>query len=246
MYPEAEVPSNATFHFKRSDSGSARRTRRPKLVALPVPDTSYAVMMPTALLMLKAPAEGGVKTRLAWAIGVLAATRAYRRLVEHQLREIPAEWRTHICYAPANAEAAMRAWLGEAQKYSAQASGDLGERLAQATEAHFRSSVEPLIILGGDCPYLDTGRLRDAAAALTEVEAVLVPACDGGYCLIGLRRSERHLFHAISWSTGSVLAETRERLRERGLAWVEMEPLEDVDDGASWQRALECHPALGG
>ena len=114
----------------------------------------------------------------------------------------------------------------------------------RATEEHFQRSAEPLIILGGDCPYLDAGRLREVAAALSGTEAVLVPARDGGYCLIGLRRSERHLFHAISWSTGSVLAETRERLRERGMAWVEMEPLEDVDDAASWRRALECFPDL--
>lgn len=199
-------------------------------------------MPPTALLMLKAPAEGRVKTRLAREIGVGAATRAYRRLVERQLREIPAEWGRQVCHDPAGAEAEMRAWLGDVPAYSAQAGGDLGARLAEATAAHFRGRAEPLFLLGGDCPYLDGGRLREAAAALAGADAVLVPARDGGYCLLGLRHFEPHLFDGISWSTAAVLAETRERLREGGLRWVEMETLEDVDDAASWRRALECFP----
>lgn len=199
---------------------------------------------PTVLLMLKAPVEGEVKTRLGREIGSAAATCAYRRLVEHQLRQIPAQWRVHICYAPTSALASMRQWLGAELSYSAQAAGDLGARLTHATGEHFQRSSGPLIVLGGDCPYLDAARLLEAAIALEHVEAVTVPALDGGYCLIGLNRAEPHLFQAVPWSTAAVMETTRERLRERGVTSRELAATEDVDDRASWERALQSFPDL--
>jgi rSAM/selenodomain-associated transferase 1 len=202
------------------------------------------MLTPTVLLMLKAPIEGAVKTRLGSEIGAAVATSAYRRLVEHQLRQVPAGWHIHVCYAPVGAEGIFREWLGEDLRYTAQAEGDLGARLSRSADEHFRQSASPLIILGGDCPYLTTEPLQDAAAALTGTDAVLVPALDGGYCLIGLRVWEGNLFRAITWGTGMVLAETRERLRERGLPWVELAALEDVDDAASWARATMAFPHL--
>ena len=202
------------------------------------------MIVPTALLMLKAPVEGAVKTRLGRDIGTAAATRAYRALVEHQLRQIPLGWQVHICYAPEGALAAMRAWVGDEREYSAQAEGDLGARLAAATAQHFERSGGPLVILGGDCPYLSGERLIEAEAALESADAVVVPAMDGGYCLLALRRAEPDVFRAISWSTDAVFAQTRQRLRERGLTWTELETAEDVDDGASWQRARQAFPQL--
>ena len=199
---------------------------------------------PTVLLMLKAPVEGAVKTRLGQDIGPAAATRAYRALVAHQLRQVPPGWPIRVCYTPAGALTTMREWLGDECEYAAQAGGDLGERLAAAAEDHFRTSENPLVIVGGDCPYLSGERLSESAAALESADAVIVPSVDGGYCLLALRRADADLFRAISWSTDAVLAQTRLRLRERGLTWTELETTEDVDDAASWQRARLAFPQL--
>jgi len=207
-------------------------------------DRVLGITVPTALLMLKAPVAGEVKTRLAQEVGTSAALAAYRSLVERQLGQIPRAWRVHICYAPAGALAAMQQWLGGEHEYSAQAAGDLGDRLAAATARHFRMSTGPLIVLGGDCPYLERERLQEAARNLENATVVLVPALDGGYCLLGMRRSQPDIFRAISWSTAEVLAQTRERLSELKLVWTELAVLEDVDDYASWQRALRAYPEL--
>lgn len=199
----------------------------------------------TVLLMLKAPIPGTVKTRLGRDIGADAATESYRKLVEHQLAQIPSDWRRHVCFAPASEGRLMREWLGGDLEYSAQTEGDLGARLARAVEIHFQGQPHPLLIVGGDCPYLSTACLREAAALLSENDTVLIPADDGGYCLIALRAPEMSLFLEIHWSTGSVLTETRERLRQRGLRWTEMAALEDVDDAAGWARAQMAFPHLG-
>ncbi len=203
------------------------------------------MLTPAISLMLKAPREGQVKTRLAKDVGSLEATRVYRSLVEHQLRQIPASWPVHIHFAPADAEAEMKAWLGTAHRYSPQPDGDLGQRLIGASRAHFAISSGPVIFLGGDCPYLTTARLLAVEEMLTRVDAVMVPAIDGGYCLLALSRPVERVFEGIPWSTDRVAEETRQRLRESSLTCSETDALEDVDDQASWERAMRTCSPLG-
>ena len=77
---------------------------------------------------------------------------------------------------------------------------------------------------------------------LAQHDAVLIPAEDGGYVLIGLRRPCPAVFEGVAWSTGGVLAQTRDRLRDAGLRWHELPTLWDVDtpdDWARWQRTLQ-------
>ena len=65
---------------------------------------------------------------------------------------------------------------------------------------------------------------------------MLIPAEDGGYVLLGLRRPLPQVFEGIAWSTPQVLAQTRDRLRSAGASWTELEPLWDVDEAADWLR----------
>jgi glycosyltransferase A (GT-A) superfamily protein (DUF2064 family) len=77
---------------------------------------------------------------------------------------------------------------------------------------------------------LDVAELRFALTALqTGRDAVLGPAEDGGYVLIGLRRTNPMLFQHIAWSTSRVLPATRQRLRRAALDWAELPLGWDVD-----------------
>ena len=86
------------------------------------------------------------------------------------------------------------------------------------------------LLAGSDCPALGPERLRQASTWLAQGEdAVLAPALDGGYVLIGLRRHDPRLFADVAWGTDRVLSETRRRLERLGWAWRETEPLPDID-----------------
>ena len=88
----------------------------------------------------------------------------------------------------------------------------------------------PALIIGTDCPALCADHLRAAADILRGgADAVVVPADDGGYALIGLRHAEPALFRDMRWSTPEVMSETRQRLRQSGLSWQEPFTLWDVD-----------------
>jgi glycosyltransferase A (GT-A) superfamily protein (DUF2064 family) len=86
------------------------------------------------------------------------------------------------------------------------------------------------ILVGTDIPGLSAADLVRAAACLEDgADAVLGPAEDGGYWLIGLRRSHAFLFDDMSWGGAEVLAETRRRMDARGMRMACVAERWDVD-----------------
>ena len=194
--------------------------------------------LPTVLAMLKAPRSGSVKTRLGKEIGFHEATRVYRLLVERQLAAVPSTWPVEIHFTPADGEAEMRGWLGSSPHYLPQCPGDLGQRLNHAVAEAFKHGAPAVIVVGGDCPELDTATLYHAQALLRTVDVVLGPALDGGYTLIALHRPEPRLFMDIPWSTSTVFETTLARIAELGLTHSLLDPMEDIDDLESLRRFL--------
>jgi rSAM/selenodomain-associated transferase 1 len=118
-----------------------------------------------------------------------------------------------------------------------QCDGDLGARMLKAIAA----GNSPALVIGTDCPALTAGHVCAAADVLRGgKDAVVLPAEDGGYVLIGLRRPEPVLFADMRWSTPQVMEETRRRLRARDLTWQEPATLWDLDvpDDLARLRAL--------
>ncbi len=198
-------------------------------------------MIPACLTVLaKAPVAGLAKTRLIPALGASGAARLAGRLLDHTLEEASAAGFARLrllgspdAHHPALARHAQVAELG------AQCDGDLGTRMHQALREGL--TVQPAaLLIGTDAPTLDRHRLRQAAQALDHRDAVFIPAIDGGYALIGLSAAvgevPGRLFEDMAWSTATVMAETRQRLRQLGLRWTELEPVADVDEPADLAR----------
>lgn len=190
---------------------------------------------PAILVFVRAPEPGRVKTRLAAEIGAEAALRVYTRLARHTLAEALAlapQVTVRVHFTPAGAAAAVRRWLGEGADYLPQGAGDLGERLEQAFREAFMAGFAPVVVVGSDLPHLSASLLQRALELLEEEDAVLGPARDGGYYLLGLRRDLPGLFEDISWSTDRVFAQTLARLRAAGVEPALLETLSDVDVAA--------------
>lgn len=188
----------------------------------------------TTIVMAKAPLAGYAKTRLIPALGAEGAARLATRLLQHAIEQALAAalGPVELCCAPDHHHAAfasLRASPGLV--WSDQGDGDLGARMARAFERRLALGSSVLMI-GTDAPALDAALLRRAANALADTDAVFVPAFDGGYALIGLRRPAPALFGAMTWSVSSVMAQTRERLAAAGLRHTELPPLADIDEAA--------------
>jgi glycosyltransferase A (GT-A) superfamily protein (DUF2064 family) len=101
------------------------------------------------------------------------------------------------------------------------------------------------LVIGTDCPALGASHLRRAARALDADDAVVIPAEDGGYVLIGMKTPAPELFAGMPWGSERVMALTRQGLAAMGWRWSEPATLWDVDRPADLARLLALHPELG-
>jgi len=183
------------------------------------------------VVMAKAPQPGQVKTRLAQAIGEDAAAALAGRMLDRALETArqAAVGTLELCVTPdlphpSLCVAAARFGAG----LSEQGDGDLGQRMARIARRVLADGEQPIIV-GSDCPELALRHLQQAAHMLQTKDAVLQPAADGGYVLIGLRGFDPRLFETLPWGTATVMATTRDRLRDLAWSWWEGETLHDID-----------------
>jgi len=198
------------------------------------------------IVFAKAPVPGHVKTRLIPALGAAGAADLAARLLDHAVTAgIAAAFDViELCTAP---DASHPAFAGLAAQHpslqvTVQGDGDLGARMDRAL-ARRLASCDGVLLIGTDAPALDAAMLRAAAQALRTHDAVFVPAHDGGYALVGLTSPQPQLFASMTWSTSSVMAETRARARHANLRWAELPAVADIDEPADlahlppgWQR----------
>jgi rSAM/selenodomain-associated transferase 1 len=187
---------------------------------------------PALIVFARAPEPGRVKTRLVPLLGENGAARLHARLVEQTLETALASGIGNVdLYCSPGIKNAF--FLKNKKRFGiglrSQGGGDLGDRMHRAFE-HALRSYSSVVLIGSDCPALSPADLRAAARALRAgADAVLSPAEDGGYALIGLRQVSRRLFDGIAWSTPEVLAQTRRRLRQLRWRWKELRTVWDVD-----------------
>jgi uncharacterized protein len=187
-------------------------------------------------VLAKAPLPGFTKTRLVPVLGADGAATLQARLIARAAATACAAtigpvtlWVTPDERHPVLLEIAARLAVTLAR----QRDGDLGARMLAAIEA----ARAPVLVIGTDCPALSPEHLRKAADILRGgTDAVVIPAEDGGYALIGLRTAEPALFSDMRWSTPGVMAETRRRLERLGMRWQEPVTLWDVDLPADLER----------
>jgi uncharacterized protein len=187
------------------------------------------------IVMAKAPLPGLAKTRLIPALGADGAAQLAARLLKHTLHEARAARLGDVILAcaPDTSHAAFAAQARQGGvALVAQGEGDLGACMQRQFERAFAQGAARVIVIGTDAPALDAALLRRAADALATDDAVFVPAADGGYALIGLRRALPSLFDAMPWSTSAVMATTRERLAQATMRHTELPFVHDIDEPA--------------
>jgi rSAM/selenodomain-associated transferase 1 len=195
------------------------------------------------LVFVRAPELGRVKTRLAAELGAPLAlaihrylgcrtARAVRRLQHH---------RVIVHYTGNDGAASVGAWLGNDLPMRPQVDGNLGERMTAAIRVALAEGASRVVIVGTDCPSLDSAAIEAAFRALDSADVVLGPATDGGYYLIGMSGPHPSLFENVPWSSPETLRVTLERARELGLSVAMLDERRDVDTADDWRDWLARH-----
>lgn len=215
--------------------------------------------MPPAIciaVMAKAPVPGRAKTRLVPALGAAQAaamSAAFLRDVTENILAAGARAPVQgaVAYAPAGQEGLFEGHVAPGTMFFlADGAPDMpagvegfGRCLLHAVNTMLQKGFAGAVVLNSDSPTLPTALLVQCARLLAAPgeRAVLGPAADGGYYLLGLKAAHPELFMDIAWSTANVAAQTRARATKMGLPLVELPEWYDVDDAASLDRLLgEC------
>ena len=199
-------------------------------------------------VMAKAPQAGRSKTRLCPPLTPLQAAEmsaAFLRDTTENMASaaLHAPIVPYAAYAPTGGESLLRSCMAEGTKLLL-ADGStpmpdgvngFGRCLLHAIQGMLGFGHAAACVLSSDSPTVPTAFLIQAARLLLAPgdRAVLGPAADGGYYLLGLKTAHAAMFRGIAWSTDTVADTTRARARELGLDLVELEPWYDVDDAAS-------------
>jgi rSAM/selenodomain-associated transferase 1 len=184
------------------------------------------------ILFVKLPEKGKVKSRLAQCMNEDLVLLLYENMVLDTIDMLTrGRFPFRICFTPPDARDRIMEWLGQEYRSLPQTGDDLGDRMEGAFACVFAGEVEEALLIGSDIPGLTTDMIEEAFAALLANDAVIGPADDGGYYLIGFRKKsfEPDIFHDMAWSTGTVFRETLDKLHDVLLKVHVLPELTDVD-----------------
>jgi rSAM/selenodomain-associated transferase 1 len=190
------------------------------------------------IIMAKAPLIGLAKTRLSAGLGAERAVALSRCFLEDAValaRQI-AGCRLAFSFWPAEA-APIFSGLSPDALLLPQCPGDLGDRLLDATRQAAGLGYDEIALLAGDAPGLPAQFVEGAFRALATSPAVIGPAEDGGYYLIGMRQPQPALFRpGIAWGSDQVAAQTYAAAEAAGLAMATAPTWYDIDTAADLPR----------
>jgi uncharacterized protein len=198
------------------------------------------------IVFARYPEPGKVKTRLIPTLGAVGAANLQCQMTEHtllqarKLREFES-LTIDIHYTGGEQQPQPIDWLGADLTYHQQPAGDLGIKMAHAFASGFAAGSERIVTIGTDCPGLTPALLQMAFRQLYDRDLTIGPALDGGYYLIGLRRSIPALFAGIEWGSDRVFAQTMAIADRHNLTVSQLLPLADIDrpeDLPVWYAAI--------
>ena len=199
--------------------------------------TQHPALSTALVIFAKAPIPGEVKTRLCPPLTPDEAATLHGSFVLDMLErsktavvKLKLPFDRYLACAPSSTLVFFKIMEErQGEKLIDQTGDDLGARLSQTFETMFARGYTRVLIVGTDVPSLPLDHYQQALALLESHDLVLGPALDGGYYLIGLKRTAHDLFVGIPWSTERVLGMTQDKATTLGLKTASIPPWRDVD-----------------
>ena len=190
------------------------------------------------IIFLRAPELGKVKTRLAATVGDVKALTIYQTLTEIALDVSAKVAALRLLYFYPYVDKEIASAHSPGFRCLVQKGSDLGEKMSHAFDECLKQ-CDKAVIIGTDCPYIQPELIEEAFLSLDQVDIVIGPAIDGGYYLLGMKKFHQSIFTDVPWSTDRVLEETLKRIEKKGLRYLLLATLSDIDLEEDWISYIE-------
>ncbi len=179
----------------------------------------------------KSPHLGKVKTRLAPALTEEQRNILHSKMTQWVCSQVNAsKLAEHQLWVDGDLNHPLFTELCE--QYGLNCFQQEGESLGQKMFAALSKNIQVfqgVFLIGSDCPFLLPEFLLSAMKALQDSDAVIAPACDGGYVLLGLKTAPISVFSDMPWGGPQVCELSLQRLKSLQLKVVELPTLTDID-----------------
>ena len=178
------------------------------------------------VIFTRNPELGKCKTRLAKVVGDKSALKIYKYLLQHTAnvsKEVDAD--RFVFYSESIQDNDI--WDDSFFNKKLQYGNDLGERMQNAFQQLFDSNYKNVIIIGSDLLDLNSAIINKTFSLINEYDAVIGPAKDGGYYLLGLKAANPKLFKNKEWGTETVRRDTLNDLKNSTV--FTLDELNDID-----------------
>ena len=201
-----------------------------------VDDESASLLPVVVQIFAREPVTGQCKRRLIPALGAKGSARLHAAMVRRTLSaamsasQLQQGFKVELWSAQDSNDAFLRAQARlHGCDFKRQHAGDLGARMLGAV-ADATAQRYGAVIIGTDCPSMTSVRIAAAVDALRRGYPVIMrPATDGGYVCIGMQQAHASLFSDIEWGSARVAGQTRQRLIQTRIRWLELAALPDID-----------------
>jgi uncharacterized protein len=188
------------------------------------------------VIFVKNARRGHVKTRLASSLGKDKALSIYLALCE-RVRNVCLGFsgKCYVYYSeyiPPEPDVWEDDFFIKRKQYPV---ADLGLRMQAAFNELLpvHSSVR---LIGTDIPHLSNDLLEESILLLKNTDVILGPSDDGGYYLIGMKKTNDFLFNNMTWSVDTVLSETIQRISRNNATYHLLKTLPDIDTADDWEK----------
>jgi len=197
-------------------------------------------MKRAVIIMTKVPIAGMVKTRLQ----PFFSPEKCAELAAVFLRDAENKVKTGcdkriIAFSPQDKRTELESFLQYKHECIEQAGADLGERMFNAFEFAFAQNSDSVVMIGTDSPTFPPGFIAQAFEYLERADAVLGKTADGGFYLIGLRKSDGRIFEAVEWSSAQTFEQTHDNILSLNFSLREIPAWYDVDEPQDLQKLFE-------
>ena len=193
---------------------------------------------PAIVIMSRMPVPGEVKTRMQPLISPERSADLQRALLLDTLDMVGFIKRTtaFLAFAPAERNGISCPHKVPREQVFQQIGRDLGERILESSKTVLNKGYSPVVIIGSDCPVLQPETIDEAIHSLNSADVCIGPAQDGGYYLIGMKRTISDIFLDIPWGTSEVFDATTQRAVRSGLNVHLLQKLFDIDTRSSLEQ----------
>ena len=179
----------------------------------------------------KAPIPGKVKTRMLSKLSGSQACELHKQLaltVYKNISDVPSNVDYQLWISSDHEW--FDTWTNiKSYKICVQQGDSLGEKL-MFTAAEQLEYYDFVVFVGSDCPFISSSHIHSVCSYMRDgKDLVFIPAIDGGYVLIAVKKQSLVVFENISWGTEKVLEESVKIAENFNLSYIMLDEQSDID-----------------